>query len=225
MYTRPSSSYLHGPVSWLFGQFSGKYLWKTPHRYQRSVVNSKLVSFAFVAVVHDDVIKWKHFPRYWPFVRETTGNRWVPLTKASDAELYYFLRCAFKLTVEQTLKLPVTWDVIMFMWRHCNDIAQNYVSKWLTSPIIRFRKSSEHNGYRCRGAKMYTQWQYDFVIVLLSPQEHFVITFVRIITINVLRIIPWSKTSAKLQLLIQELFPEWKYKHFEIVWCRKDGCV
>ena len=23
-----------------------------------------------VCVVHDDVIKWKHFPRYWPFVRE-----------------------------------------------------------------------------------------------------------------------------------------------------------
>ena len=20
-------------------------------------------------VLHDDVIKWKHFPRYWPFVR------------------------------------------------------------------------------------------------------------------------------------------------------------
>ena len=24
---------------------------------------------------HDDVIKWKHFPRYWPFVREFTGPR------------------------------------------------------------------------------------------------------------------------------------------------------
>ena len=24
---------------------------------------------------HDDVIKWKHFPRYWPFVREFTGDR------------------------------------------------------------------------------------------------------------------------------------------------------
>ena len=23
--------------------------------------------------VHNDVIKWKHFPRYWPFVREFTG--------------------------------------------------------------------------------------------------------------------------------------------------------
>ena len=22
------------------------------------------------SVIHDDVIKWKHFPRYWPFVRE-----------------------------------------------------------------------------------------------------------------------------------------------------------
>ena len=22
-----------------------------------------------VSVIHDDVIKWKHFPRYWPFVR------------------------------------------------------------------------------------------------------------------------------------------------------------
>ena len=38
---------------------------------------------------HDDVIKVKHFPRYWPFVRGI--HRWIPLTKASDAELLYFL--------------------------------------------------------------------------------------------------------------------------------------
>ena len=76
---------------------------------------------------HDDVIKWKHFPRYWTFARrihrsplnsphkgqwrgalmfsmktssngnifrvtgplcgEPTGRRWIPRTKASDAEL------------------------------------------------------------------------------------------------------------------------------------------
>ena len=23
---------------------------------------------------HDDVIKWKHFPRYWPFVTQVTGS-------------------------------------------------------------------------------------------------------------------------------------------------------
>ena len=40
------------------------------------------------SVLHDDVIKWKHFPRYWLFVR---GNRWIPLTKASEAELWRFV--------------------------------------------------------------------------------------------------------------------------------------
>ena len=41
-------------------------------------------------IYHDDVIKWKHFPRYWPFVWESTGHRWILLTKASDAELWCF---------------------------------------------------------------------------------------------------------------------------------------
>ena len=41
----------------------------------------------------DDVIKWKHFPRYWPFVRG--GQRWIPRAKASDTELWCFsLICA-----------------------------------------------------------------------------------------------------------------------------------
>ena len=40
---------------------------------------------------HDDVIKWKHFPRYWPLCGEFTGHRWIPRTKASDAELWCFL--------------------------------------------------------------------------------------------------------------------------------------
>ena len=37
---------------------------------------------------HDDVIKWKHFLHYWPFVRGI--HRRIPLTKASDAELWCF---------------------------------------------------------------------------------------------------------------------------------------
>ena len=35
--------------------------------------------------------QWKHFPRYWPFVRGITGYRWIPRSKASDAELWCFL--------------------------------------------------------------------------------------------------------------------------------------
>ena len=40
---------------------------------------------------HDDVIKWKHFPCYWPLCGGFTGHRWIPRTKASDTELWCFL--------------------------------------------------------------------------------------------------------------------------------------
>ena len=43
-----------------------------------------------VVASHDDVIKWKHFPRNWPFVRGIHRSRWIPHTKASDAELWCF---------------------------------------------------------------------------------------------------------------------------------------
>ena len=49
---------------------------------------------------HDDVIKWKHFPRYWPFVRGIHRSRWIPRTKVSDAELWCFLWSQPELTVK-----------------------------------------------------------------------------------------------------------------------------
>ena len=39
--------------------------------------------------LHDDVIKWKYFPRYWPFV--WVIPRWITHTKASDVELWCLL--------------------------------------------------------------------------------------------------------------------------------------
>ena len=68
------------------------YSWKSFHRNSEECVSSqqgqttrkystttheKCVSL----LEHDDVIKWKHFPRYWPFVRgihqSHRGNLWV----------------------------------------------------------------------------------------------------------------------------------------------------
>ena len=49
--------------------------------------------YCWTVIYHDDVIKWKHFPRYhgyWPLCVEFTGHRWIPNTKASDAELWCF---------------------------------------------------------------------------------------------------------------------------------------
>ena len=70
---------------------------------------------------HDDVIKWKHFPRYWIFVGESTGHRWTPLPKASEAELWCFLWSAPEQTIEQAIETPVIWDQSRSLWRHCNE--------------------------------------------------------------------------------------------------------
>ena len=46
-----------------------------------------------------------------PLWGESTGHRWIPLTKDSDAELWCFLWSAPKQIVEQTLETPVILDV------------------------------------------------------------------------------------------------------------------
>ena len=35
---------------------------------------------SYLLQTHDDVIKWKYFPRYWPFVRGIHWSRWIPHT-------------------------------------------------------------------------------------------------------------------------------------------------
>ena len=72
---------------------------------------------------NDDVIKWKYFPRYWPFVREFTGHRWIPRTKASDAELW----CFFSIGALNKRLSKQSWGwwfetPTLSLWRHCNGI-------------------------------------------------------------------------------------------------------
>ena len=57
-----------------------------------SVFNVQMHAKVFICEytdTHDHVIKWKHFQRYWSFMRGI--HRWTPLTKASDVKLWYFL--------------------------------------------------------------------------------------------------------------------------------------
>ena len=44
-----------------------------------------------------------------PLWGESIDDRWIPLTKASDVELWCFLSMPEQ-TVEQTLETPVIWD-------------------------------------------------------------------------------------------------------------------
>ena len=58
-------------------------------------------------IIHDDVIKWKHFHVTGHLCGEFTGHRWIHRTKASDAVLWCFLWSAPEQTVEQTIVRPV----------------------------------------------------------------------------------------------------------------------
>ena len=50
----------------------------------------------FLTTLYDDVIKWKHFPRYWPFVR---GIHWSPVGSPHKGQwrgaLMFSLICAW----------------------------------------------------------------------------------------------------------------------------------
>ena len=95
---------------------------------------------------HDDVIKWKRFPRYWSFVGEFTRHRGIPLTKTSDAELW----CFFDLLLNKRLsKQSWGWwfeTLSRLWWRLCNGFFathhgrlvsfgrcdESHLQRWLT---------------------------------------------------------------------------------------------
>ena len=99
---------------------------------QRILLSSRILCTLWHAIYpikhvhgfHDDVIKWKHFPRYWPFVRgihrsPVTGEFHAqrPVTRSFD--VFFDLRLNKWLSKQswgrwfETLSRP--------LWRHCND--------------------------------------------------------------------------------------------------------
>ena len=70
---------------------------------------------------HDDVIKWKHFPRYWPFVRGIHRSRWIPRARSATRSFDVF----FDLRLNQWLSKQ--WQGWWFetpsgpLWRHGNE--------------------------------------------------------------------------------------------------------
>ena len=67
---------------------------------------------------HDDVIKWKHFPYYWSFVGDFTGEfpSQRPVTRSFDV--------FFDLRLKRLSNQSCGWCFQMALnslWRHCND--------------------------------------------------------------------------------------------------------
>ena len=70
---------------------------------------------------HDDVIKWKHFPRYWPYV--------LPVNSPHEGQRRGALICFFDLRLNKRLsKQAQGWwfeTPSCPLWRHCNVMARH----------------------------------------------------------------------------------------------------
>ena len=73
---------------------------------------------------HDDVIKWKHFPRYWPFVR---GIQRPPVNSPHKGQrreaLMFSWICVWMRLNKRLRKQSWGWwfeTLSCPLWRHCN---------------------------------------------------------------------------------------------------------
>ena len=67
---------------------------------------------------HDDVIKWKHFPRYWPFVLTSEFPSQRPVTRSFD--VFFDLRLSKRLSKQSRRR----WFEMPShsLWSHCSEI-------------------------------------------------------------------------------------------------------
>ena len=71
-------------------------------------------------ILHDDVIKWKHFPRYWPFVR---GIHRSPVNSPHKVQWSGVFMFFYLCLNERLSKQPCGWWLetpSWSLWCHCN---------------------------------------------------------------------------------------------------------
>ena len=104
-------------------------------------------SWDLTAKWHDDLIKWKHFPRYWPFVR---GIHRSPVTSPHKGQwhgaLMFSLTCALNKQLNKQSLGCLFETPSSSLWRHCNGIIRYWSCSlnllWLVDTIWRHRYGS-----------------------------------------------------------------------------------
>ena len=84
-----------------------------------------------IALPHDDVIKWKHFPCYWPFVRGIHLSQ-TPVTRSFD--VFFDLRLNKQLSKQSRRRWFET--PLRSLWRYCNDLPVSELIFPPTSVVI-----------------------------------------------------------------------------------------
>ena len=89
------------PFRWRIYVALGEYEWI------RNPQNTSIVTYRMMTSPNRNI-----FRVTGPLRGEFTGHRWIPLTKASDAEIWCFLWSMPEQTVEWTIETLVIWDAI-----------------------------------------------------------------------------------------------------------------
>ena len=93
--------------------------------------SNRMLSFQ-IQCLHDDVFKWKYFPRYWPFVRGIRRSLVNSPHKGQwHGALTFSLICAWTngwLSRRWWFKTPSRW-----LWRH-----RNVYTDWIMFSVSRY---------------------------------------------------------------------------------------
>ena len=89
--------------------------------------------------------------RYWPFVRgiHLSPVRWIPLTKARNAEFWWFFLSAWNKGLS---KQSWSWwfeRLSCSLWRHCNVSSLNWHGKFFVEDKDLFIRHGLCHGCRC----------------------------------------------------------------------------
>ena len=94
-----------------------------------------------VLLYHDDILKWKHFPRYWPFVWGIHQTPVNSLRKGQCREALMFpLICAW---INSWINSRKDGDLGRFRAHY--DVTVMILTKWTTSPKLIHYHRGNHN--------------------------------------------------------------------------------
>ena len=101
--------------------------------------------------LHDDVIKWKHFPRNWPFVREIHRSPMNFLHKGQWREalifslIYAWINDWVNNREAGDLRRQYGhYDVIVMMWENHRPLAAVLFSNWHVAQILQCNIQISH---------------------------------------------------------------------------------
>ena len=113
--------------------------------------------------IHDDVIKWKRFPRYWPFVR---GIHRSPVNSPHKGQwrgdLMFYLICAWisgwvnNCEAGDLRRYRAHYDATVMLWGDMASLCHNWYT-WGTSDLVDTLFSNKHVIFLMRN-QLWTWW-------------------------------------------------------------------